>query len=584
MRPIDAADRETDHTAQTERSDQTSQAGVSRRAFLGAGATILGGTLAASAPVPAAAALQGAPENRALAPADLDRIEHRDVTHVEQRVPDPHSDSERVVNGVEDLGLDPTAQDNAQGAIQRAAARGDVVELPPGDYMLNSTVTTQSSGWGIVGTGEQPEDVRLHGRGALQLIEQRGGSDVRLENFAMVNGTDGEVATDLHDGRGGPRGVGLKLLVEDGLLVRDVHHIGVSPREGNDGNHEDFDHQKASLTIQITDPDGVGLVQRFQKTSPTEVSGHAENDAVFNSWQQHRGTCYVQDSLINNAGGDGATYVARSPGNWRFVRCAFQNNYANTLRLAGAGSWAKSCTILCDSDADDVNNLLFPDVAPMNPIVWESGSSRVAPGGQSGGLVIGCRIIMRSVPRSAGAISVDGSHGGVAIVDTEIINDTDQPCIAAGTADGSFMNNHQRPDLPHALYLEGLQLTGSGSGAAILINGRPQTTGQQVCVQHPGAVTGLPDAALGCTGSDGGDPGSAAPELFPRLVTDPDATTGTGPAPDVPGVGGGLTGALAAAHRYMTMVIVVVIAGLLAAALASIATAWLVWEALSPDW
>ena len=404
------------------------------------------------------------PEHRS--PAELKALEHRDVQVVRERV---DTRSGPVVDGVADLGIDATGQQPVDSELQGAADRGEVVKLPPGDYMLTSPVRTSSSGWGVVGTGESPRDVRLHAPGRMILIRQDGGRYVRFANFAMVNGRNGEVGTRLYDGRGTPRGVGLSLTVDNGLSIRNIEHIGVSPREGVSGDLEEFDHQEGSLTLNIASPTGVGVVDGFRKTSPTEISGHAENDAAINSWAEHEGICYVRNSRFAGGGGDGCTYVSRSPGGWRFTNCVFRAFTASALRLGGGRDWARRCTIIMSSPAvRRRNNVLDGIDAGMNGITWESASG-IAPGGrnQAGGLIDGCRIVMQTIDETQGGINIDGSAGGLVVRNTTIVNHSQWDSIAVDAPGSSFMNDFEIPEGPHPVYLRNVTLTGSGSGAAI---------------------------------------------------------------------------------------------------------------------
>jgi hypothetical protein len=471
---------------------------MTRRRFLTVGAGVATGVAAteptgtsAASPAPAASS-----DGERRSPAELDHVEARDVRHVRERFDDQDVD---VVDGVADLGLDATGQQDVSGQLRQAARRGELVELPPGDYMVRSTVAVDgASGWGIRGTGDSPRDVRLHAPGASLLVEQRGGRDVRLENLAMVNGTGGSVGRALNDGRGSPRGVGVTLTVDDGITVRDVEHIGVSPREGVSGDMEEFNHQEGSLTLQVMNPDGVGVVENFRKTSPTEISGHAENDAAMNAWAAHRGVVYVRNSRFANSGGDGVTYLSRCPGGYRFTDCTFRSFTASALRLGGGTSWARRCTIVMDLAAVRQRNAVLPGYTPsMNGIVWESASA-VAPGGrnEAGGLIDGCRIVMRAVAGSRGGIVVDGSAGGLVVRNTTVVNQTNRRSVSAEAPGDSFMNDFETPEGPHPLYLRNVTLSGGGTGAAIDTDRQVVATGLDVAMPN-GGVTGPVDRGTG---------------------------------------------------------------------------------------
>jgi hypothetical protein len=465
--------------------------GVTRRQFLaGAGTAVATETVGAH---PVGATAEDPPARgpgTAPDPTELDHLEARHIQSIRRNLPEPSADRADVVRGVADLGLDPTGQDPVDGEIQAAADRGDLVTLPPGDYLFASTVTTSADGWGIAGQGDAVQDVRLHSRGNREIIDTSGGRNLRFANFALVNGRNGEVGTTLHDRRGGPRGCGINVTVEDGAEFRNIHHIGVTPREGLTGDNEQFNDQTGSLIINVTDPDGAAVVENVRIASPTEVSGHAENDGLLQSWSQHRGIVYVRGSLIANGGGDGATYLSRTAGGWRFTDCTFRQNYASSLRLGGGVSWVRRCTILVDGTNDTTNNILaelqrIGNKPKQHPIVWESSSSMTdAASGRAGGLVDGCEILMRSVHGSRGGIAVDGSAGGLVVRNTRVENHTDEPCLSVDAPGSSFMNDYETPAGPHSVFLKNLELVGSGSGAAITAEGR-RVVGRGVSISMP---------------------------------------------------------------------------------------------------
>lgn len=357
-------------------------------------------------------------------------------------------------------------------------------ELQPGTYVIPVTLTGEVRNWTLRGTGESPTDVRLVTRGRSRpLCNIRGGENIRIENLSMHNGTNGEI------------GVGMTFNIEDGLVIRNVHHTGLSPNEGNSGDGEQFDRQECSLTVQVTTEDGVAITDGFVKRSPTIVGGHAENDSPLASWAGHRGLWYIRNSVLANAGGDGSTYTSRTAGGLRFENCLFENNYASAVRVGGGESWVRNCTIRMNREqADAVNTVLTPDTMGMNGIVWESSSAVSAAGrNRAGGLVDSCVIEALSTGGSVGCLHVDGSHGGIIVRNTHIRNETDRPTLIAEVPGSSFMNDYEIPNDPHGMYLENCKFTGAGPVAAVDIKGRPEASAQGLCVQMPngGAVSGV---------------------------------------------------------------------------------------------
>jgi hypothetical protein len=438
-----------------------------------------------------------------------------------------HTASDLDLDDTHDIEPEVTVYELRQDAGIRLADN-TTIELPPGTYTVPRSLVGSVRDWTLRGTGDNPRDVQLVTTGDNKsLVDIEGGRNVRIENLTMHNGANGQQA------------VGLTVAIADGLLIRNVHHTGLSPTEGNTGDAEQFNRQECSLTVQVTDDDGVAITDGFVKTSPTVVGGHAENDSTLASWGQHRGFWYVRNSLFENAGGDGSTYISRTPGGHRFDSCVFRNNFASSLRVGGGESWVRNCTIVLDREqAERTNRVLNPETMGMNAIVWESSSAITDAGrNRAGGLVENCRIEVRSTGGSIGHVHVDGSHGGVIVRDTVIVNDTDDPSIRAERPGSSFMNDFELPAGPRGMYLENVRLTGDGTGAAIDIDGR-RAIGTGVCVEMPngGAVSGIQLSGVGCGGVEAPD----RPPLYQRILSL--QTGGVPTAPDVIGAAGGLLG------------------------------------------
>jgi len=483
--------------------------------------------------------------------AKLDYREQRSV----HRIVDVQADLDLDEHRASDLGVDETHGLRPTESVYELTqddgirlADNTTVELPPGTYVIPDTISGSVRNWTLRGTGETPTDVRLVTRGSnKRLLDITGGRNVRVENLTIHNGDDGEHA------------VGFRFRVDDGLLVRSLHHTGLSPREGNTGDHEQFNRQEYSLQVAVLDPDGVAITDGFRKTSPTEVSGHAENDPAFGAYGSHRGLWYIRNSVSMHGGGDGCSYTSRTRGGVRFENCALKNNYASTIRLGGGESWVRNCTIVCDArEARQINDLLFPGVAPMNPIVWESGGAYSGTHSRRGGLVENTRIEMRYPPQgrmTQACLAVDGSHGGVIVRDCEILNNSPKPSILADPPGSSFMNDHRVPRDPHGMYLENVRFTGEGTGAAIDINDR-RATGTGLCVQMPngGMISGIERTGTGCR--SGGDVNR--PPLYQELLAlqngVPSASSGIG-ATGVSRAGSAIGSVVAAVSAVLVLLV-----------------------------
>jgi len=209
------SDSSTDRAEPSKKNEETESAegGINRRSYMKLGAAAAGVALGASGMGSAA--------------------EERDGIQFD-----------RVVNAVDDLGVDPTGGDPIDDRLNDAHESGTLIEFPPGDYRVETeaVVSGSKSRWGIQGTGESREDVTFHFPNAdnsYWFVHQHGGEDVLLDNFTL----------DSDD-----KLIAIRIRTNDGGLIRDVEWAGYLPeRDGWPGQ---------LLDPGCRDPDGVNRVVR----------------------------------------------------------------------------------------------------------------------------------------------------------------------------------------------------------------------------------------------------------------------------------------------------------------------------------
>jgi len=151
---------------------------------------------------------------------------------------------DRVVNAVDDLGMDPTGSDPIDRSLNDAHETGTLIKFPPGDYKIETeaVLSGSKSRWGVQGTGESHEDVTFHFPNAdnsYWFVHQHGGEDVLLDNFTL----------DSDD-----KLISIRIRTNDGGLIRDVEWAGYLPeRDGWPGQ---------LLDPGCRDSDGVNRVVR----------------------------------------------------------------------------------------------------------------------------------------------------------------------------------------------------------------------------------------------------------------------------------------------------------------------------------
>ena len=165
---------------------------------------------------------------------------------------------DRVVDAVDDLGMDPTGSDPIDGALQDAHETGTLIEFPPGEYKIKTeaVISGSTSRWGIRGAGESHKDVTFrfpNADNSYWFVHQHGGEDVLLDNFTL----------DSND-----KLIGIRIRTNDGGLIRDVEWAGYLPeRDGWPGQ---------LLDPGCRDRDGVNRVVRtIMGRDGSFVHGHS---------------------------------------------------------------------------------------------------------------------------------------------------------------------------------------------------------------------------------------------------------------------------------------------------------------------
>ncbi|SFG74161.1 hypothetical protein SAMN04488063_2849 [Halopelagius inordinatus] len=381
---------------------------------------------------------------------------------------------DRVVNAVDDLGLDPNGNEPIDSEISRTIDEGNVlVEFPPGEYYWKDTVAERGvDNWGIRGLGDDPTDVRfVSDRGASKfLLKANDGRGVLVENFAIDYG---------FDKRGS---LGMILRAEGYVRLQDVHYVGFNPTQGNGAVD--------NLSPEATSSSGRVVVDGLVRKGPTDITSHGHlggdaNEGCIWLGRNHVGELVVRNSHIENTGTN-AIYARAARGDVKVEDSLFVNNNQTSLRIGGDGCHVTGCRFFLDTDNANEDN----GGEHINPhcITWETGRR-----GDNGGFIEDCDFIYKSAPsRTTAAIWVDGSAGEMAIRNSRFQMDADG--IAAiridDPRDPRLGNTGERP---WGVTLDGVSVTGSSSGSApaIRIDNRDGSLVRNSCLQMTGSRDGV---------------------------------------------------------------------------------------------
>ncbi len=368
---------------------------------------------------------------------------------------------DRVVDAVDDLGMDPNGGSPIDGALDRAYESGTLVEFPPGDYLVTRTHAWSAGvdSFGVVGTGDHRNDVQFvfpDGWADL-MFNVRNGRNHLFENFTWQQTDDRQT------------GVANVLQQADGLHVENVELAGFNPGRAA------FATLHIGLIPTCTTTGGVNVVKDFVCTGGgvLETLYPTRRIPMFLG-PGHRGELRLIDAHVENSG-EHSIYASRTNGCIRVEGGLFRNNDNTNMRVStghdSKQSWVKGARIEIDTEA-----------APDTGRYQNTRGIRVESGfqGWSGLLVEDCDFVMKSSPSASALAEITHTHGAVTFRNCRFRQDQDGiPIISAAPPEGGV-------ETPHDVELDGVSITGSAANTrgAVNLNGRDGSSITNCCIER----------------------------------------------------------------------------------------------------
>lgn len=239
----------------------------------------------------------------------------------------PESSFERVVNVVDDVGVDATGETPIDDAFEEALADDTLLRFPEGTYKFERSHTvTDVDRVGIAGRGDVTFVPNASWNGKL--------FDVKDVDAFLLGGVDVDLTRENTT-------AGLKLRCREAFRVADVEFLGR-------GTHRD-EHVFHALNAAVVNADGQGLVRNLVAKRGSAVdrykNGNGRGGIYVGPWNE--GTITVQNCHLSEFGNNGI-YASRTPGDVRVLGGTFRNNSPSSVRIGGRGSRVEGALVEVD--------------------------------------------------------------------------------------------------------------------------------------------------------------------------------------------------------------------------------------------
>ena len=365
---------------------------------------------------------------------------------------------DRVVDAVDDLGMDPNGNEPIDDKLDSAWGSGTLIEFPAGEYLVTSTRNYyhDTNNAGIVGKTGDRSDVEFVFPDGFndRFLNVRYGSDLLFGDFTIQQSDDWET------------GVGCSFAPDGDATIRNIEIAGNNPRGKQRG-----------LALTVYNSNGVMNLDGYVRTGAGAVGDYPSGTQAIFVNKKNNGTIYIRDAHVENAGENGI-YASRSPGDVRIEGGHFANNDIASVRIAGDGSYVEGATFVIDTDNADYRGS-YDNVRGL----WvESGGN-----GYVGGRVENCDFILRSASNSGGLLRVQETAGDVEINNCRFHNETRFATL--------FAKEPDRISGSGPVKVRNCSFTGSGSSdprrAAIELLERDGSLVSDCCISMDGSQRGV---------------------------------------------------------------------------------------------
>ncbi|QUO46888.1 MULTISPECIES: hypothetical protein [Halorubrum] len=378
---------------------------------------------------------------------------------------------DRVLDAVDDLGLDPSGTEPVNGRLDDALTEGTLVRFPEGDYLFDGEFEVDADRVGVLGEG----DVRFvpeTGYTGFLFNYDPVPDDVLIENVDVDMRADGTTT-------------GIRLRCRSRFHIEDVEFLGRGLTD-NSG-------QVSAFLLGITDEDGRGVLRDAVAKKGSRVDGYAGGNGRIGVWVgwTNKGTVRIEGCDFREFGNNG-TYSSRTPGQVEIVDSYFLNNNASNVRIGGEGSYVENCTVEVDfekytgPEIEDTGSGFGMRGVQVEQGVQLEGAESIP----AGAAVRDCELVARNAPNGIALVNVSPQGRSLSVENTRIRTDVDGMWAVRRGRPGAidWREWQETPPEPHWVRLEDVSITGSASGReAVRIVGADGSVVRNCCVHQSGS-------------------------------------------------------------------------------------------------
>ncbi|MUW13521.1 hypothetical protein GJ633_01780 [Halorubrum sp. CBA1125] len=355
----------------------------------------------------------------------------------------------RVLDAVDDLGLDPSGEVAVEDDIESAlSSAGTLLLFPEGQYRFSASVSLDAERIGLLGRGSV-EFVPDPGFGSL-LFDGQGEDldDVLIENVDV-------------DIRAPDTTAGIRIKCWNRFHIEDIEFLGRGTKDSPGGTTSAF-------LLALRNEDGRGVLRNAVAKKGSRIDGYEGGNGRIGVWVgwTNKGTVRIEGCDFREFGNNGV-YGSRTPGNVEIVDCYFLNNNVAGPRIGGAGSYVEDCTVEIDLRKYTGGRVDTSTEFNTRAIVVEQGVQREgAEPLPAGAEIRGCTLRARRSPRSQAVIEQSPQARSLVVRDTDIRCDIDGTPAVRRAPVGTlpYRPDRERPPLPHWTHLRNVTIGGNAAG------------------------------------------------------------------------------------------------------------------------